>query len=301
MKIIFLLLFALLLFAHSFGQPQKQRSSPMTDNVRKHQRIPELKYAGISVGVKNILPDEFEIYIPEDNIKADTLNLLFHFHGSADVVKYAAENFDGEIAAVSINLGAGSSVYSKPFLDQNKFKELLTSVEDSIQNKLNKKIFIDEIHLSGFSAGYGAVREILRNKNYFDRINKVLLLDGIHASYIPEGVNLYDGGKIDSTDLDSFLETAKVASKNSSKKFIITHSEIYPGTYVSTTEASDYLLNELNIERKAVLEWGPLGMQQISEAKKGGFYVLGFAGNSAPDHIDHLQALYYFLNLFEKM
>ena len=32
-------------------------------------------------------------------------------------------------------------------------------------------------------------------------------------------------------------------------------------------------------------------MQQLSEARRGGFDVLGFAGNSAPDHVDHLYAL----------
>ena len=32
-------------------------------------------------------------------------------------------------------------------------------------------------------------------------------------------------------------------------------------------------------------------MQQLSEAHRGGFHVLGFAGNSAADHVDHLYAL----------
>ena len=36
---------------------------------------------------------------------------------------------------------------------------------------------------------------------------------------------------------------------------------------------------------------GPQKMQQLSEAKSGQFRVLGFAGNTAPDHIDHLHAL----------
>jgi len=32
-------------------------------------------------------------------------------------------------------------------------------------------------------------------------------------------------------------------------------------------------------------------MQQLSEASSGGFELLGFAGNSAPDHVDHFHAL----------
>jgi hypothetical protein len=79
------------------------------------------------------------------------------------------------------------------------------------------------------------------------------------------------------------------------KTNLITHSEIFPGTFVSTTEATDYLLNALGLKREPVLKWGPLGMQQLSETKRGRFAVLGFAGNAAPDHIDHLHALQWFL------
>jgi hypothetical protein len=34
-----------------------------------------------------------------------------------------------------------------------------------------------------------------------------------------------------------------------------------------------------------------MGMQQLSEASRGKFQVLGFAGDSAPDHVDQLQSL----------
>ena len=41
-------------------------------------------------------------------------------------------------------------------------------------------------------------------------------------------------------------------------------------------------------------------MQQLSETRKGSFVVLGYAGNSAPDHIDQFHAIGAFLvTLFE--
>jgi hypothetical protein len=40
-----------------------------------------------------------------------------------------------------------------------------------------------------------------------------------------------------------------------------------------------------------VLKWGPRGLQQLSEVKSGRFELRGYAGNSAPDHIDQFQAL----------
>ncbi len=74
-------------------------------------------------------------------------------------------------------------------------------------------------------------------------------------------------------------------------RFWVTHSEVYPGTYASTTDTANVLLASLGLTRRPVLKRGPLGMQQLSDARRGGFHVLGFAGNSAPDHVDHLYAL----------
>jgi hypothetical protein len=34
-----------------------------------------------------------------------------------------------------------------------------------------------------------------------------------------------------------------------------------------------------------------MGMQQLSEARGGRFLLAGYAGNSAPDHVDQLHAL----------
>jgi hypothetical protein len=36
-------------------------------------------------------------------------------------------------------------------------------------------------------------------------------------------------------------------------------------------------------------------MQQLSEVRAGRFELLGFAGNTAPDHIDHLHGMPEFL------
>ena len=78
---------------------------------------------------------------------------------------------------------------------------------------------------------------------------------------------------------------------------VITHSEIFPGTFASTTETADYLIRKLELKEHAVLKWGPMGMQQLSEARAGRFLILGFAGNSAPDHVDQLHSLPAYLRL----
>jgi hypothetical protein len=79
------------------------------------------------------------------------------------------------------------------------------------------------------------------------------------------------------------------------KRVMVAHSEIFPGTYASTTETADYLLERLHLARRPVLKWGPMGLQQLSEARAGQFLLVGYAGNSAPDHVDQLHSLPEFL------
>jgi len=156
--------------------------------------------------------------------------------------------------------------------------------------------------LSGWSAGYGAIRQILSAAGNYARINAVLLMDGIHAGYLPDGTTMADGGRIDSSDIESFYHLAQDATRKvSKKKFLITHSEVFPATFASSTECVDYLLEKMAIRRTAVLQWGPGGMQQLSTAGREGFLVLGFAGNSAPDHVDHLHGLRFFLRVLESL
>jgi hypothetical protein len=142
----------------------------------------------------------------------------------------------------------------------------------------------------GYSAGHGAVRAILREPRHFARVDAVLLLDGMHTSYVPEGGLLATGASLDTANLAAFAGFARAAVRGE-KRFVVTHSEIFPGTFASTTETADWLLAAIGLRRVAVLRWGPRGMQQLSEARAGGFSLLGYAGNSAPDHVDQLHAM----------
>jgi hypothetical protein len=212
--------------------------------------------------------------------------LLIHFHGAPWLVERHVADHLPRAALITVQLGTGSSVYRRPFEQLETFRKLLAEASD----ELHLKHGWSSITLSGFSAGYGAVREILRSPEYFALVNNVLLLDGMHTSYIPEGKTLADGGAIDPTGLDSFLSFAK-AAVTGQKNFVVLHSEIFPGTYASTTECADYLLSQMSLQPRAQLREGPGGMQQLSAVDVKGFHVRGYAGNSAPDHVDFLHAM----------
>jgi hypothetical protein len=149
----------------------------------------------------------------------------------------------------------------------------------------------ESVGLSAWSAGYGAVRAILRVPEYYDAVAFVLLIDGLHAGYIkhrPESAR----PQIVAADLDVFVRLARDAAAGK-KTLLVAHSEIVPGTYASTTETADYLLRAAGVQRAAAPRPGL--PRQLSEARRGKLLVIGYAGTMAADHVDQLHCLPAFL------
>lgn len=280
----FVPLLLILGFVAAAQQPTPQTPSPMVDHTRPHPRIQQTEVAGRRVDLKTL--KGARLFVGAHVNPNRPVSLLVHFHGAPWLVERHVSLYLPKTALVTVQLGAGSSVYRRPFEDKELFQNLLREAAD----ELSLRRGWSSITLSGFSAGYGAVREILRQPENFAEVNSVLLLDGMHTSYVPEGKPLADGGVIDSAGLDSFMAFAREAIARK-KTFVVTHSEIFPGTYASTTECADYLLSQLNLQRRARLRRGPAGMQQLSAVDVRGFHLRGYAGNSAPDHVDFLHAM----------
>jgi hypothetical protein len=267
-----------------------QNPSPMADATRAHERLMPRKLDGVVRTFAGPLGKPVEVYVPDGARTHDTLDLVVHFHGAAWLPEQAVAGINDHTVAAVLNLGTGSGVYDRSFSDPVAFDSLLAGVTRVVSTEIGKDARLGRITLVGFSAGHGAVRAILRDPRQFARVDAVLLLDGMHTSYVPEGKLLAARGALDTTNLVAFAHFARAAMRGE-KRFVVTHSEIFPGTFASTTETADWLLHELGLRRTPVLRWGPRGMQQLSEAGAGNFELLGFAGNSAPDHIDQLHAM----------
>ena len=267
--------------------PARQNPSPMADTTRAHERVVRGTLAGRHFTIDDVLAKPVDILITPAAAAAGTADLVVHFHGAEWLPMQSAEATGLPLVVASVQLGAGSSRYANPFADETLFPRLLERIRPAVPN-------IRRTWLTAFSAGYGAVRAILRQTP--EAIDGVLLLDGLHASYIPDARPLAEGGAVDVASLEPFVHYARRAVRGGAR-LVVTHSEIFPGTFASTTETADHLLESLGLRREAVLRWGPLGMQQLSEAGTGGFRLLGFAGNTAPDHIDHFHAWQQFFEL----
>lgn len=269
-----------------------QSPSPMVDFIRPHDRVDGSVCKGERVTLTDVFENPVQLFIPAHISKNDTIDLLIHFHGSSKVTEWLGCELSNNVVVVTINLGSGSSRYERPLLVKENREKLFTRIEDEIAVY---DLLVSETVISGFSAGYGAIRALLNSPDFFERIDGVILLDGLHTGYIPDEQLMSDGGELEADKLQPFIKLGKEAAAGK-KRFLFTHSSIFPGTYASTTECADYIINELDLERRPDLKPGPLGMQQLGSTEKGGLKILAFAGNTAPDHVDHLHALSFFVS-----
>ena len=270
--------------------PAAQNPSPMVETTRAHERLTQRPFDGSTRSFAGPGAKPVEVFVPR-RVRGDApVDVVIHFLGASWLPAQAIEGLRSPTVIAVVNLGAGSGAYQRPYTDPAAFDSLLAGIEREVAAATSKPARIRRLTLSGFSAGHGAIRVILREPRHFARIDAVLLLDGMHTSYVPEGSNLAAGATLDTTNLAAFAAFARAAMRGE-KRFVITHSEIFPGTFASTTETADWLLTAIGLKRTAVLKWGPRRMQQLSEAHSGKFDLLGYAGNSAPDHIDQLHAL----------
>ncbi|MGE0813456.1 MAG: hypothetical protein AB7O28_26805 [Vicinamibacterales bacterium] len=265
--------------------PAPQHPSPMSDTTRPHPRVVASPPRGTRQPVRG-----GTLFLP-DGLRGGRLPLVIHFHGAPWLIERHVASGRPRAALLTFDLGSGSAVYGRAFATPDEFPALLEEARTAAATRLGRPVSFHPVVLTSFSAGYGAVRAILRTPAAYDRVSSVVLADSLHADYVGDAGTARSADlPVDEADLDVFLRLAADAAAGR-KRFLVTHSEVYPGTYASTTETADALLRAAGVARARQLREGPIGMQQLSATGRGRFRVLGFAGNSAPDHLDHLYAL----------
>jgi hypothetical protein len=273
----------LLICAIAFGAAQAQQPqnpSPMVEHTRTHPRLTEQSPPGrrekLALGT---------LFLPAGMKTGRGAAILFFFHGGTWLPEVAAAQ--NKAAVVTVQAGSGSAVYASLFDDASRFPALLKEAESQAGMHFGR------VMLGGWSAGCGAIRQILKAPDSYARVDAALMIDGIHSDYVGGTPGPLES-KIRGENLEIWQQLARDAMAGR-KRVMVTHSEIFPGTYASTTETADYLLQQLHVARRPVLKWGPMGMQQLSDARAGHFLLVGYAGNSAPDHVDQLHSLPVFL------
>ncbi len=239
-----------------------------------------------------------ELLIPSSFLDSSkSIDLFIHLHGKASIVQdaFLRSKLDGIL--FTIHLGMFSSPYRTAFSDTNYFKIILDEIIERIEEELRFKISENQlkIFMSSFSAGYAGIREILKQENYYQKIYGIILLDGLHTDYI----DTEQGRIVNPIQMKDYLRFARDAI-NFKRKFLITHSEIIPEDYSSTTETAHYLIDSTNSEKIFDERYFNEGFVQKYYVFNGKFRVIGFYGDKASDHMKHLYNLDKFLRMLKE-
>ncbi|MCA9242138.1 MAG: hypothetical protein KDA37_18130 [Planctomycetales bacterium] len=159
------------------------------------------------------------------------VNLTVHFHTTEQYIIGEHLRRGLKEPLLVVNLGQGSSTYAKPFLDIDRFGRLLDKAAAELSTGV-KQARVVQVDITSFSAGYGAVRELLKQDKYIDLIRRVILADSLYASW-EAGTSASDPDRQPALEnMQPFSKFLKLAAAGK-KTFVLTHSQV-PTDYANT-------------------------------------------------------------------
>jgi hypothetical protein len=215
-------------------------------------------------------------------------DLILHFHGGPQLQEENLEQARINAVVVSVNLGIGSGPYSDFYTGPKALQNTLDRTQKALDETGRAPgAHLGRLALTAWSAGFGAVGSILSEKQNIDRIDAVLLADGLHAAYLgyPGNYSIY------TASLDKYASLARSAMRGE-KLFALTHSSIPTDGYASSTETIGELLRMTSCAKTPRAAVGPGTMHEIYEVDRGSFHVKGFEGTREKDHIDHIKEMH---------
>ncbi|WP_437327337.1 hypothetical protein [Sorangium sp. So ce381] len=275
------------------GLARLQLPAPPPEPATPPPAIRHEGYASIRGGVL-FTPDTFRP-------TGSSYDLLLHFHGNTQLVRESAEVAGLNAAVAVINLGIGSGAYEDFYATPGVYESLLADIDRALAQRGLPTPRLRRVALSSWSAGYGAIAKILELRRGAEALDAILVTDGIHCGFVPE-----QPSGLNSLQLASFARAAHLAASDK-LLFTITHSEIDPIAYASSTATASYLLDAAaghHVERSPASDAPPhlrlraaegavskkLEKQMIptTEASVGELHVRGFRGNTPEHHMAHL-------------
>ena len=223
------------------------------------------------------------LFIPEGYKPGpgDAVNVVFHLHGTPRVLEPALVAARRPAVLVAFNRNGLSQAYAGPFSNPKVFHGVLNDALGAVkQAGLAVDPKLDRVVLSSFSAGFGGVREILKQREALARLDGLVMVDSLYCGYAGDPA----AKAVDPALMAGFRAFAAEAAAGK-KTFLLTHSAQVPGGYASTTETADDLIRGVGGAPKAVnQDWGK-GWTLSRFFAKGKFEVLGFDGGGPDDHL----------------
>jgi hypothetical protein len=214
-------------------------------------------------------------------------DVVLHFHGM-DPLRKTLVQVAGGVVLAGVDRGVGSGRYTTAFQNPQVFPRLRRSIERALERHTgDERAHIRHLALSAWSAGYGAIVEILKQGH--GGIDAVVLLDSLHAGWSRTAPRRRGPRPLGDHHIAPVIEFARLASQGQ-KTFVLTHSNVDPVTYPSTGRTADFLLERLGLVRETVLRDAGL-LTQIGAVDVQGLHVWSYRGNDERTHCAHLSLI----------
>jgi hypothetical protein len=219
------------------------------------------------------------------------VTLAIHFHGAHwfAIQEHLARGLRGPL--VNFDLGLGSEVYRRAFEDGQHFAKFLKGIEKELSKRAGRDVRISNVEISSFSAGYAAVRELLKVPEYFELISRITLLDSLYARFDSGGER---GRKVTGPAFDHiepWVPFAQAAIKGQ-KTFLITYSQVPTPSYASSEQTAEALMRAVGVPSQPVAaNSNPAASDPdyplLRRADFGRFHVWGYGGKDQRAHLVH--------------
>ncbi len=225
---------------------------------------------------------EGTLFVPDYlALRPGKIPLFLHFQGDRRLAEANLYMARVRAALYTSNLKGLSGAFSRPFRDPAHLDRILAGAEKALSSLLpSGKVSVGRIGITSFSAGFGAVREILKRKEYFDRIDFLLMADSIYASYLSPGIRVPPVEQM--VDFMRFAQRAALGKK----VMVVAHGRYLPSKYCGTWETADLLLASVGGKRRKVREFTRRGVPIRFRFDLGGLHLLANDEAAARSHAD---------------
>lgn len=219
------------------------------------------------------------LFIPEHWKPLDGTELWVHFHSAPWYVISEYQRAAVDTPVVIFNIGEGSTTYAKPFTKPGTFSKWISKIESELG------IQVGNLNFTSFSAGYGAVRNLVADPLVLNRIGTVILGDSLYGSLDPS----QPGRVVLKEHVQCWMGLVNRAIAGKSTVIMAT-SQITPTTYAGTWEVAQALVKNVGGKMTDV---APVAGDQrlLRNYSQGRWFVWSYAGETPMAHMTQARRL----------
>lgn len=265
--------------------------------IRRRPIAPDKKLQGGPQAREFPLRDgdvQFTLFLPEP-LTMPNCRLTMHFHTAPWFIIQEHVRRGATNPLACFQLGEGSTVYRRAFEDRDRLDRCIRAVETQLrEHSALPNLVVSELELSSFSAGYGAIREIVKSPAYVERIAAIVLADSMYGSFATNAPPDASSRRPAGEHIDPWVPFAQAAAKGA-KTFVISYSDVPTTAYASSRQCAEALLQRLELSHSAPAAQSPASTDPefplLRRTDAGGLHIWGYGGTNAQAHLTHLRHL----------